>query len=68
MKNFRGVMLMICSFLLLETHAQIPEGTKAAPTNIRPDDCHCIFPDLRVLFKVNAQRRFFTNISLTKQL
>ena len=47
-------MLLICSFFLLETHAQIPEGAKAAPTNIRPDDCPCIFSDLRVLFKVNA--------------
>ena len=31
-----------------------PEGARAAPTNIRPDDCPCIFADLRVLFKVNA--------------
>ncbi|HMP94774.1 MAG TPA: alpha/beta hydrolase-fold protein, partial [Phnomibacter sp.] len=34
--------------------AQIPTHAKPAPTNIRQNDCPCILPDNKVLFRVNA--------------
>lgn len=53
-KNFSLSVVLLCFVIAQSTDAQVPEGAKAAPTNIRQDDCPCIFPDLRVLFKVNA--------------
>jgi hypothetical protein len=46
-------MHLICSFLLLETHAKIPEGAKAAATTIRLR-LPLYFPELLEQFKVNA--------------
>ena len=34
--------------------AQLPEGSMPSSTNIRMNDCPCIFPDNTVLFKLLA--------------
>lgn len=39
---------------MINVSGQIPVGAKPAPTNIRPNECPCIHPDLKVTFRVNA--------------
>jgi enterochelin esterase-like enzyme len=41
-------------FYFYSAYGQLPEGSKPAPTNIRPNECPCILSDLRVFFRVNA--------------
>ena len=49
-------MLFISSCFLFSENgrAQVPQGAKPAPTNIRATDCPCIYADNRVLFRVTA--------------
>jgi enterochelin esterase-like enzyme len=64
----RNTILLLMSCLLLSdiAFAQIPEGTRPAPTNIRQNDCPCILPDLRVLFRVNAPNAGKVQVDLGK--
>jgi len=62
-----------CCFLFVFTlcfftniSAQVPQGAKAAPTNIRANDCPCIFADNRVLFKVTAPNAGKVQVNLGK--
>ncbi len=51
------ILLFLCFGGVFTTFAQtrnIPEGSVPAPTNIRPNDCPCIFNDHRVYFRVAA--------------
>ncbi len=59
-------IIMIVFSLTPQTIAQVPDGTIAAPTNIRSGDCPCIFPDRRVLFRVNAPDAKNVQIDLGK--
>lgn len=56
-------LISVCSSAVM---AQVPEGAKAAPTNIRPNDCPCIFSDYRVLFNVTAPDAGKVQIDLGK--
>ena len=63
-----------CCFLFVFTlcfftniSAQVPQGAKAAPTNIRANDCPCIFADNRVLFKVTAPNAGKVQVNLGKR-
>jgi len=62
-----------CYFLFVFTlcfftniSAQVPQGAKAAPTNIRANDCPCIFADNRVLFRVTAPNAGKVQVNLGK--
>lgn len=62
-----------CCFLFVFTlcfftniSAQVPQGAKAAPTNIRANDCPCIFADNRVLFRVTAPNAGKVQVNLGK--
>ena len=46
--------------------AQVPQGAKAASTNIRANDCPCIFADNRVLFRVTAPNAGKVQVNLGK--
>ena len=47
--------LQIATVILLNGQVpNLPAGSKAAPTNIRSDQCPCILPDLKVFFTVTA--------------
>ena len=61
-------LLFVLSFLLSANYAiaQVPEGAKPAPTNIRANDYPYILPDLRVMFKVNAPDAGKVQIDLGK--
>lgn len=58
--------LLLTSFLFIKSNAQAPEGTKPLPTNIRSNDCPCLFPDNRVLFRVNAPSATKVQVDLGK--
>ena len=60
------LLIFAIYFVALESSGQIPAGTQPAPTNIRSTDCPCIFPDQRVLFKVNAPDAGKVQIDLGK--
>jgi enterochelin esterase-like enzyme len=55
-KRIEFLLLFVLTCLLVApiAHAQVPEGSKPASSNIRMDQCPCILPDLSVVFKVNA--------------
>ena len=61
-------LLFVLSFLLSANYAiaQVPEGAKPAPTNIRSNDYPYILPDLRVMFRVNAPNAGKVQIDLGK--
>jgi len=46
--------------------AKLPEGSKAAPTNISSNQCPCILADLRVVFRVTAPEAGKVQIDLGK--
>jgi len=46
--------------------ANLPEGSKAAQTNISANQCPCILNDLRVVFKVTAPEAGKVQIDLGK--
>src|SRR5215203_3835356 len=46
--------------------AQVAQGAKAAPTNIRANDCPCIFEDNSVLFRVAAPNAGKVQVNLGK--
>jgi enterochelin esterase-like enzyme len=58
--------ILFCLLILNTVEAQIPEGVKSAPTNIRTNDYPYILPDLRVAFKVNAPNAVKVQIDLGK--
>ena len=49
-----------------QTPAQLPEGSKSATTNIKANDCPCVFEDRRVVFKVKAPDAAKVQIDLGK--
>lgn len=53
-------------FLHSAVYAQIPQGAKAAPTNIRQNDCPCVFPDNRVFFRVSAPNAAKVQVNIGK--
>jgi enterochelin esterase-like enzyme len=53
-KSITALLILIIAVYVRNMDAQIPESTYPAPTNIRQNDCPCVFSDLRVLFRVNA--------------
>lgn len=57
---------LVCILFFCRATGQIPEGSKPAPTNIRSNQCPCILPDLRVIFKVNAPDAGKVQIDLGK--
>jgi enterochelin esterase-like enzyme len=65
-KIYSLLFVLACCCYINNANAQIPAQAKAAPTNIRPNDCPCIFPDLRVLFRVNAPNAGKVQIDLGK--
>jgi hypothetical protein len=48
------LIALLCFVFIEDANAQLPEGSKPASTNIRANDCPCILPDLRVVFRVDA--------------
>lgn len=46
--------------------SNIPEGSVPAPTNIRPNDCPCIFKDHRVHFRIAAPEAGRVQVDLGK--
>jgi enterochelin esterase family protein len=52
--------------LSINIAGQIPEGAKAAVTNIRTDQCPCILKDMSVLFRVTAPEAGKVQIELGK--
>src|SRR5688572_28640896 len=66
MNNATLLIIVIFSFLSQLSVGQIPDGAKAAPTNIRSNDCPCIFSDNRVMFKVNAPDAAKVQVDLGK--
>ena len=66
-KSFFSILFILSFFLFTKnSEAQIPQGAKAAPTNIRPNDCPCIFSDNRVLFRVTAPNAAKVQVNLGK--
>ena len=58
--------VIFCFFSFYHACGQLPEGSKPAPTNIRSNECPCILPDLRVVFKVHAPDAGKVQIDLGK--
>lgn len=55
LKNFYALLAILSGLLMANiTCGQVPEGTQPAPTNIRPEACPCLYPDGRVMFRVEA--------------
>jgi len=66
-RNFFSLLFFLSTlFLTTNGNGQIPEGTKPVSTNIRFNDCPCIFSDLRVLFRVTAPNATKVQIDLGK--
>jgi enterochelin esterase-like enzyme len=61
-----ALLILQCAFYFFNVFGQIPEGSKPAPTNIRQNDCPCILPDLRVVFRVTAPDAGKVQIDLGK--
>jgi hypothetical protein len=61
-----ALLILQCMFFFYNAEGQLPEGSKPAPTNIRPNECPCIFSDLRVIFRVNAPDAGKVQIDLGK--
>lgn len=59
--------LFIISFLFItKSYSQLPAETRALSTNIRSNDCPCLFSDNRVLFRVNAPAATKVQVDLGK--
>ena len=58
--------LGIACIAFINSNAQVPQDAKPAPTNIRANDCPCITPDNRVLFKVNAPNAGKVQVNMGK--
>jgi enterochelin esterase-like enzyme len=67
-RKFFYLLLFILSCLCVvnNVNGQILEGSKPSSTNIRQNDCPCISPDLKVMFKVNAPNAGKVQIDLGK--
>jgi enterochelin esterase-like enzyme len=66
-RNFFPLFLiLLCIGLAYNANGQLPEGSKPAPTNIRPNECPCILSDLKVMFRVNAPQAGKVQIDLGK--
>ena len=69
MKKYISCKLMLfifCFQFTISIKAQIPDGAIAAPTNINQNGCPCIFPDGKVLFRINAPQANKVQIDLGK--
>ena len=54
-RNFYSLFTFLpCLLVANITCGQVPQGLQPAPTNIRPDECPCLYPDGRVMFKAEA--------------
>jgi enterochelin esterase-like enzyme len=60
------LLVVLCSSFVNNTNGQIPENSKPAQTNIRSNQCPCIFPDLKVFFRVDAKDADKVQIDLGK--
>jgi enterochelin esterase-like enzyme len=60
------LFVLFCLFIIINVNGQVPEGAKPVPTNIHPNDCPCILPDLKVVFRVNAPAAGKVQIDLGK--
>ena len=58
--------ILLCIVFFYNAYGQIPEGSIPAPTNIRSNDCPCILPDLRVMFRVKAPEAGKVQVDLGK--
>lgn len=60
------LFIFLCIVFVCNAYGQIPEGSIPAPTNIRSNDCPCILPDLRVVFRINAPEAAKVQVDLGK--
>jgi len=60
------LLLGVTCITLNKISAQIPQGAQSAPTNIRANDCPCIFSDNRVFFRVTAPNAAKVQVNLGK--
>jgi enterochelin esterase-like enzyme len=61
------LLLQISAVMLLNAQvANLPAGSKPAPTNISSNQCPCILTDLRVVFRVTAPEAGKVQIDLGK--
>ena len=65
-RNSFLLLLSVACIAFINSNAQVPQGAQPAPTNIRANDCPCIFADNRVLFKVNAPNAAKVQVNLGK--
>ena len=65
-KIFPLFLILLCICLAYNANGQLPEGSKPAQTNIRPNECPCILSDLKVMFRVNAPQAGKVQIDLGK--
>lgn len=63
---FISVLYIAGSQILLSQEPSLPADSKPASTNIRSDQCPCILPDLRVVFRVTAPEAGKVQIDLGK--
>lgn len=64
-KSFNSSLISLLIFLVpMQAFGQVPTGAKPAPTNINQNDCPCIFPDGRVMFKLEAPEADYVQIDL----
>jgi enterochelin esterase-like enzyme len=62
----KSLLLAVCFIIINNLSGQVIPGAIAAQTNIRPNDCPCILPDLSVVFNVNAPDAVKVQIDLGK--
>jgi enterochelin esterase-like enzyme len=65
-KKFYLLLLFFACIAFVNSNAQVPQGAKAAPTNIRANDCPCILSDNRVLFRVTAPNAAKVQVNIGK--
>jgi enterochelin esterase family protein len=66
-KRNYSLLFILSFFISVNTiNAQVQEGSKPAPTNIRANDCPCLFSDNRVLFRVAAPNATKVQVNLGK--
>ena len=65
-KKFFSLLFGFACFISTNGNAQLPQGSKPASTNIRANDCPCILPDNRVLFKVTAPNAAKVQVNIGK--
>ncbi|MBN2012122.1 esterase [candidate division KSB1 bacterium] len=61
-----ALIILPCVFLSSIASGQLPKGGMPAPTNIRKNECPCILPDLRVIFRTDAPDAGKVQIDLGK--